>query len=315
MASEKVLVTGGAGFIGSALCRALLGRGHQVTVLDDLSVGSPDRVPAGGQLVRGDVRDAGAVGRLLRALRPQRVFHLAALHYIPHCNARPVDTLDINVGGTRTLLEACRHEPPASVFVASTAAVYPPAGSPFREETPIGPIDMYGHSKAMDEDLARLFQRETGARTVVGRLFNVFGPNDSNPHLIPALVSQVLDGRDTLELGNLDPVRDYVHVDDVVAGILAAVGGAAAELEVFNIGSGRGHSVREVVAVVEEAVGRPLRVVQTADRLRAVERQELVGDVSKLASASGWQPRVDFGSGMAALLAQNAAAPTRAQDA
>ncbi len=303
MAGETALVTGGAGFIGAALCRALLERGHEVTVLDDLSVGRPDRLPAGVRLVRGDVRDAEAVGRLLREIRPRRVVHLAALHYIPHCNARPVDTLDINVGGTRVLLEACRREPPASVFVASTAAVYPRAGSPFREEAPVGPIDMYGHSKAMDEDLARLFQREAGVRTVVGRLFNVFGPNDSNPHLIPDLVAQVRDGRDALELGNLDPVRDYVHLHDVVAGILAAEGGTAAELAVYNIGSGRGHSVREVVAVVEGVVGRRLRVVQTADRLRAVERQELVGDVSKLAGTTDWRPRVDFARGMAALLA------------
>jgi UDP-glucose 4-epimerase len=302
MENEKVLVTGGAGFIGGALSRALLGRGHEVTVLDDLSVGRAERVPAEARLVRGDVRDAAAVGRLLRELRPRRVFHLAALHYIPHCNARPVDTLDINVGGTRVLLEACRREPPASVFVASTAAVYPRAGSPFREETPVGPIDMYGHSKVMAEDLARLFQREAGVRTVVGRLFNVFGPDDANPHLIPDLVAQVRGGRDTLELGNLDPVRDYVHLDDVVAGILAAEGGSAAELAVYNVGSGRGHSVRQVVAVVEEAVGRRLGVVQTADRLRAVERQELVGDVSKLAAEAGWRPRVDFARGMAALL-------------
>jgi UDP-glucose 4-epimerase len=309
MAGEKVLVTGGAGFIGSALCRALLERGHEVVALDDLSVGSPERVPAGGRLVRGDVRDAAAVERLLRELRPRRVFHLAALHYIPDCNARPVDTLDINVGGTRVLLEACRREPPASVFVASTAAVYPPAGSPFREDAPMGPIDMYGHSKAMAEDLARLFQRETGAHTVIGRLFNVFGPCDSNPHLIPAVLAQVRSGRETLELGNLDPVRDYVHVDDVVAGILAASSAAAPRLTVYNVGSGRGHSVREVVAVVEKAVGHPLRVVQTADRLRAVERQELVGDVTKLSHDTGWRPRVDFARAMAALLASEDASP------
>jgi len=265
-------------------------------------VGSPEHVPAGARLVRGDVRDASAVERLLGERRPGRVYHLAALHYIPACNARPVDTLDINVGGTRVVLEACRRALPRSVFVASTAAVYPPAGSPFREETPVAPIDMYGHSKAMAEDLARLFHRETGRRTVVGRLFNVFGPRDSNPHLIPAVLDQVRSGGDVLELGNLDPVRDYVHVDDVVAGILAAEGGTAAELATYNIGSGRGHSVRQVVAVVEEAVGRALRVVQTADRLRAVERQELVGDIAKLSRDTSWRPRVDFARGMAALL-------------
>jgi UDP-glucose 4-epimerase len=306
MSGDKVLVTGGAGFIGSALCRLLCQRGHEVVALDDLSVGSPARVPAGARLVRGDVRDSPAVGRLMEELRPRRVFHLAALHYIPDCNARPVETLGINVGGTRVLLEACRRRQPESVFVASTAAVYPPTGSPFREETAIGPIDIYGHSKAMTEDLARLFHRETGARTVVGRLFNVFGPHDANPHLIPAVLGQVRRGQDVLELGNLDPVRDYVHVEDVAAGILAAESAGGAELEVYNIGSGQGRSVREVVAAVEAAAGRRLSVIQAAERLRAVERQELVGEIAKLSQATGWLPRVDFVREMAALLADPA---------
>jgi UDP-glucose 4-epimerase len=306
MPGDKTLVTGGAGFIGSALCRTLCQRGHEVVAFDDLSVGSPARVPEGARLVRGDVRDAAAVGRLLLELRPRRVFHLAALHYIPDCDARPVDTVGINVGGTRVLLEACRRHPPESVFVASTAAVYPAAGSPFREETAVGPIDIYGHSKAMAEDLARLYHRETGVRTVVGRLFNVFGPHDANPHLIPAVLAQVRSGQDVLELGNLDPVRDYVHVDDVASGILAAEGAGGAELAVYNIGSGQGRSVREVVAAVQDAAGRRLSVVQATERQRAVERQDLVGDIRKLSQATGWMPRADFAREMAALLSDPA---------
>ncbi|HVO12190.1 MAG TPA: NAD-dependent epimerase/dehydratase family protein [Vicinamibacteria bacterium] len=302
MASETVLVTGGAGLIGAALCRRVCRNGHQVVALDDLSVGNAERLPAAVRLVRGDVRDAGLLHRLLLELRPRRVFHLAALHFIPECNARPVDTLDINVGGTRNLLEGCQRVRPRSVFVASTAAVYPVAGSPFSEETPVGPIDIYGHSKAMAEDLARLFHRDTGVRTVVGRLFNVIGPDDPNPHLVPAVVSQVRSGRAVLEIGNLEPVRDYVHVDDVVAGILAAEGGAAAEWVVYNIGSGCGRSVRQVLAAAQAAAARPIEIVQTAERRRAVERQELVGEIAKLSRDTAWTPRVPFEAAIAALV-------------
>jgi UDP-glucose 4-epimerase len=305
MSGDVTLVTGGAGFVGSALCRALVGLGHEVVVHDDLSVGRPESLPAAGcRLVRGDNRDPDAVEGLLRETRPRRVIHLAALHYIPHCNADPVKTVEINVNGTRSLLAACRRTPPEWLFVASTAAVYPPEGSPFQEETRVGPIDIYGHTKAAAEELARLFHRETGVRTVVGRLFNVFGPNDSNPHLIPEVVKQAKNGGGPLELGNLDPIRDYIHVDDVVSGILASER-LPEPLAVVNIGTGQGQSVRQVVEAVESALGRPLQVVQTQGRVRRVERQQLVADVGRLRSHTGWRPEVTFGQGIAALLADN----------
>jgi len=304
MPGEAILVTGGAGFIGSALCQALLRQGHSVVAFDDLSAGRPELLApqAGCRLVQGDLRDATAVERLLGEVRPRRILHLAALHYIPHCNARPLDTVEINVAATRNLLGACRRLSLGSFFLASTAAVYPIAGSPFPEETPVGPIDIYGHSKAMAEDLARLFHRETRVPTVVGRFSNAFGPNETNPHLIPDVLAQLRAGGDTLALGNLDPVRDYIHVEDLVAGMLAAERTADA-FSVVNIGSGRGLSVRQVVAAFESALGRPLRIVQAPDRLRSVDRQELVLDITKLKRSSGWRPKMDFAAGIAALLA------------
>jgi UDP-glucose 4-epimerase len=304
MPAETALVTGGAGFIGSALCRALVGRGHEVVALDDLSVGRRELLPPGCRLHEVDVRDAEALDRAVRGLQPRRVFHLAALHYIPHCNADPVRTIEINVNGTRNLLVACRGLDLEALFLASTAAVYPAQGSPFAEEMPAAPIDIYGHSKLMAEDLARLFHLETSRPTAVGRLFNVFGPHDSNPHVIPDVVAQARGGAEALELGNLDPVRDYVHVDDVVSGIVAAAEAvrSAEPWGVFNIGSGQGQSVRQVVAAVETALGRPLRIVQVPSRLRRVERDALVADVTRLTRQTGWRPRVAFARGIASLV-------------
>ena len=305
MPADTTLVTGGAGFIGSALCRALAGLGHEVAALDDLSVGRRELLPGQDcRLLEVDVRDAETLRRAVKVLRPRRVFHLAALHYIPHCNADPVRTVEINVNGTRNLLVACRESEVETVFLASTAAVYPAQGSPFAEEMPAGPIDIYGHSKLMAEDLARLFHVETGRPTAVGRLFNAFGPHDSNPHVIPDVVAQVKGGADSLELGNLDPVRDYVHVDDVVSGILAAAEAVrtAEPWAVFNIGSGQGQSVRQVVAAVETALGRPLRIVQVPSRLRRVERDALVADVTRLTRQTGWRPQVEFARGIASLV-------------
>jgi UDP-glucose 4-epimerase len=303
LAGDPVFVTGGAGFVGSALSRALLEQGHEVTVFDDLSAGHRDLLTKapGLRFVQGDVRDSRGLERALREARPRRVFHLAALHYIPQCNAEPVEAVKINVAGTRHLLAACRRTPPEAVFVASTAAVYPAEGSPFSEDAPVEPIDIYGHTKAMAEELTRLFHLETGITSVMGRLFNVFGPNDSNPHLIPDVIAQARAGASTLELGNLTPVRDYIYVDDVVSGILAA-SHAAVGRQVFNVGTGKGQSVKDVVDAVAEAVGRPLRIVQAEGRMRKVERQELVADARRLTALTGWSARVDFRTGIAALV-------------
>ncbi len=303
--TETVLVTGGAGFIGSTLCKSFLAGGARVVVLDDLSFGRRAHLPETPALsfVEGDIRDAAALVRLLREHRPRVVCHLAALHFIPYCNAHPEETIDVNVGGTRALLAACRETPPERVVFASTAAVYPVAGSPFAEDHATGPMDIYGASKLIGEELARLFNLETGVSTAVARFFNAFGPNETNPHLIPDILAQLAKG-DALLLGNLDPLRDYVHVEDLAAGVVALAARRTPGVEIFNIGSGEGRSVRDVVAACEAALGRPLQLGQNPARVRPVDRAELVADTGKLARETGWRPRVSFAEGMRRLVSE-----------
>jgi UDP-glucose 4-epimerase len=295
-AETTVLVTGGAGFVGSAVCRALLGAGARVVVYDDLSFGRRALVAPGCAFVQGDVRNASALAEVLAAHRPRIVCHLAALHFIPYCNAHPVEAMDVNVNGTRALLEACRTRRPERILFASTGAVYPLDGGPFTEEHATAPTDVYGYTKQMGEDLVRLFTRETGVASVTARFFNAFGPNETNPHLVPDLLAQVTAG-DTVRLGNLEPVRDYVHTDDLAAAVVALARGDTTAYDVFNVGSGEGRSVRDVVSTFEEALGRRLTIVQDPARVRAVERHALVADVSKLRGI-GWQPRVGFDEGI-----------------
>ena len=305
MSPEAVLVTGGAGFIGSALSQALVDRGRSVVVFDDLSFGRAEFVPVANgrcRLVRADLRDAEQVAEVVREVRPRQVYHLGAIHFIPYCNAHPEDTLEINVNGTRNLLAACRQTPPDLMLLASTAAVYPVDLSPCRESDPTGPIDVYGRTKLMAEDLCRAFHEETGVPTRLARFFNAFGPRETNPHLIPEILTQLGTGGDVLRLGNLEPVRDYVHVRDLVAGVLAMADAARAGIDVFYVGSGRGVTVSEVVAVFEAALGRKLRVEQDPARLRAVERPALVSDNGKLSRATGWAPRVALETGIAELV-------------
>jgi UDP-glucose 4-epimerase len=297
--TETVLITGGAGFVGSAVAREALARGRRVVVLDDLSFGRAALLPehAALTLVRGDVRDPATTRRLLRIHEPHAVIHLAAIHFIPYCNAHPVEAMDVNVNGTRAVLAACRERPPRRLVFASTAAVYPAEGGPFTEEVPAAPLDVYGYTKLMGEDLCRLFSLETGVPTRIARLFNVFGPADTNAHLIPDLETQARAGT-TIRLGNLDPIRDYVHVSDVAAALLTLLDRSTAGVETFNVGSGEGRSVRQVVAAFEAALGRPLVVEQEEARVRKVERLSLVASTARLRADSPWRPRVSFEAGV-----------------
>ena len=303
MATETVLVTGGAGFIGSALCRALVARGTRVVAYDNLSFGRPDLLPDDPRclLAEGDIRDPAALGRVLHDVDPRAVCHLAAIHFIPYCNAHPAEAMDVNVNGTRQVLEACRERPPQRLLFASTAAVYPAEDGPFTEEHAPGPIDVYGVSKLEGEELVRRFTAETAIPTVIARLFNAFGPHDTNPHLIPDVLAQLVEG-DTVRVGNLEPVRDYVHLEDLAAALVALLDTRSEGSAVFNVGSGEGRSVREVVAAFEAAVGRPLRVVQEPGRVRRVERPRLVAHTGKLCQ-TGWRAQVGFQEGIRRLAA------------
>lgn len=305
MPTEAILVTGGAGFIGSTLCRTFLEAGRRVVVFDNLSFGKRAHLSEHPslQFVEGDLRDAPAVRRLIEEHAPQVVCHLAALHFIPYCNAHPEETIEVNVAGTRALLDACRETRPARLVFASTAAVYPVAGSPFAEDHATGPMDIYGASKLIGEELCRLFSLETGVSTGLARFFNAFGPNETNPHLIPDILAQLATG-DELRLGNLDPLRDYVHVEDLAAGVVALAERRGPGVEIFNIGSGEGRSVRDVVAACEAALGRPLTLGQNPDRVRPVDRAELVANTGKLQRETGWRAQVPFAEGMRRLLAE-----------
>jgi UDP-glucose 4-epimerase len=310
---ERILVTGGAGFLGSHLTRQLLADGHQVGVVDDLSFGRRDHLPAGHPRLHFaaiDIRRRAELAAFFTAFRPQAVIHLAALHFIPYCNAHPVEAAEINILGTDNVLACCEVVQPQAVFVASTAAVYAINDHANAETSAIGPTDIYGITKYTCERLAELHQRRSNGRVVAGRLFNIYGPNETNPHVIPEIVAQVKAGASQIELGNIEPKRDFIHTSDVAAAIWALIAAAARwptpGFEVFNIGSGVEHSVAEIVQLCAELTGREIRIVQTAARIRQVERMHLVADISRLQAATGWGPKMDLRAGLAALLSDSA---------
>jgi UDP-glucose 4-epimerase len=311
MNEDRFLVTGGCGFVGSRLVRKLVEQGRRVFVVDDLSLGVPDNLGEAKRsvdIVELDLRDAEATARVFREVAPHYVIHLAAIHFIPACDRDPKRCIDVNVGGTQSVLNACDASSIRSVVLASTAAVYAPADSAHHEDSAVGPTDIYGLTKLWTEQLADRFHRLTGHAVGVARLFNVFGPGETNPHLIPAIIAQAASGSE-LQLGDLTTKRDYVFVDDVADALMAM--SAAAEATGYclaNVGRGEEVDGSEIVAAIGELLGHRLRVETDPARVRTSDRPHLLSDSSYAHELLGWRALTDLNAGLLAAIAEPSAA-------
>lgn len=303
--TRRILVTGGAGFIGSHLVECLRVTGARVDVIDNLVRGRPAWLPRKTSLHAADIREPVPVQRVIKEVRPDVVVHLAAMHFIPHVDDAPDLAWDVNVAGTRNLLLALSAHPPEILLFASTAAVYPDREGPIPESCPVGPIDLYGKTKLEGERLVASFGAETGTKCLLARIFNVIGKRETNAHIVPELVEQLRQGRSPVRLGNLSTRRDYTDVVDVAEALARLLEPTMQEAGVFNVGSGRATSVAELVDVCEHILGQRITVEIDSRRLRAQDRNELVADISLLQRAIGSLPRRSLRSTLTELLAKH----------
>lgn len=309
MGERRALVTGGYGFVGSRLCETLLERGYDVAVIDDLSVGSAENLPpAMAAEVRSlvvDVRDVQTVERYVRELRPNAVFHLAAVHFIPTCEQQPTLAMSVNVAGTQSILEACAGVDIDAVVVASSGAVYTPSTDPHDEGAELGPTDIYGMTKAWTERLSEYFHRSTSTPVGIARLFNVVGPGETNPHLLPAIIEQIVAGDDELRLGNLATRRDYVFSADVAEGLARLSEACVGDRPIVcNLGSEEALTGAELVEHVARAVGRDVTVTTDPERVRESDRPLLVSDCARAREVIGWHAETSIEDAVNAALAQ-----------
>jgi len=310
MDRPRILVTGGAGYIGSHVCRALAQAGFLPIALDDLSAGHAARVQW-GPLVQADVTDATSVRAAMAAHQPVGVVHVAGKISVPESVADPLPTYATNVLGTLTLLEAMQAQGVRGLVFSSTAAVYgTPEVTPIAESAPLRPINPYGHSKRMAEQLLADAAPALGVSSVALRYFNAAGATPevglgydrAKPfHLLPMALLATLGRVPPLQVFGTDyptpdgtAVRDYVHVADLAdAHVLAlqqvlGVQGPATH-RALNLGSGHGASVRQVLDVCAAVTGQP--VPHTLAARRAGDPAELVADPTAAKRVLSWAPR------------------------
>jgi dTDP-glucose 4,6-dehydratase len=307
-AGKTVVVTGAGGFIGSHLVEALVQEGAHVRAmlrytsrgqrgaLDLLPEGTLDSV----DVTLGDVRDFDAVRQICTGA--DAVFHLAALIGIPYSYAHPQEVIDTNIVGTSNVLLAAKELGALErIVLTSTSEVYGSAQRvPMDEEHPLQAQSPYSATKISGDALGVSFQRSFGLPVTIVRPFNAYGPRQSARAVIPTILSQALAGAPALKLGTLDTTRDFTFVQDTARGFVEVGGADAAIGEIVNVGSGGEVSIREVVRIAGEIVGRDLAVEGDDQRLRpaASEVSRLLSDSSKAERLAGWRALVPLRDGL-----------------
>jgi UDP-glucose 4-epimerase len=310
MGVMTILVTGGAGYIGSHMVHALVDAGENVIVLDNLSTGFRSALPAGVPLYIGETGDSSLLDAILGAHQVSSIIHFAASIVVPDSVSDPLGYYRNNTANSRTLMEAAVKAGVAHFVFSSTAAVYGnPAQVPIAEDTPAQPLSPYGTSKLMTEWMLRDAAAAYGLRYVILRYFNVAGADpalrtgqmtEGATHLIKVAVETALGERPRIEVYGTDYptpdgtcIRDYIHVSDLVAAHVAALGHlrGGAPSATFNCGYGRGYSVLDVIGAVKRACNHDF-AVEFAGR-RPGDPVAIVADAARIRTTLGWQPRYD----------------------
>jgi UDP-glucose 4-epimerase len=295
----RFLVTGGAGFLGSALANRLVAEGHAVYVLDDLSDGNAARLDQRVTFTQGDVDNVPLLWSQLQKVNC--VYHLAARVSVPQSVLYPREYARVNVGGTVALMEAMRDTGVGRVVFTSSGAVYGnQPRQPVREDNPPHPDSPYAVSKWAAEQYIHTIGELWGLETVALRIFNAYGPRQSLPTshapVIPRFLQQALTGGSLIVFGDGRQTRDYVYVDDVVEALVAAATAPGINRAVLNIGRGSETSVSELIDHIQRAVGRRVNVITNSQKSGGVPR--LAADISRARELLGFRPRVGLAEGL-----------------
>jgi len=295
---SKIIVTGGAGFIGSNIVDALIDKGHDVLIIDNLSTGRKENINPKAKFVQEDLLNLDKIQPLFEGV--DFVFHEAALPRIPLSIEKPIETNDINIKATLHVLVAARDAKAKKViYASSSSALGGKATMPMREDAPCDPLNPYALQKYVGELYCKIFSDIYGLPTVSLRYFNVYGPRQprigSYVPIIGIFLTQKKQGQPLTITGDGEQTRDFTHVFDVVkANILAMEKNTVGKGEVINIGAGENHSLNEIAKIV----GGEIKYIP----LPAGEMRDTLADITKAKTLLGWQPEVKLEEGIKKLL-------------
>ncbi|MDA8351279.1 MAG: NAD-dependent epimerase/dehydratase family protein [Pseudomonadota bacterium] len=290
----NILITGGAGFVGSYVCEKLIAQGHSVSIVDNFSTGRLENVIPGTNVFKCDLASEQDehLQDLFESVQPNALIHLAAIHFIPYCIANPGKTFAINVDATERLLRILPSSVSRVVF-ASTMDVYAPTDRLHHENDTPEPCNVYGLSKYIGESLLAYKVRTTENFTGIAlRFANVIGSRETNPHLIPDVLKRLLEPTTPqLETGYLGSARDFVDARDLAQAVVAALLNETERFVVYNVGSGVSTPVRRVVELLMQYAGDRRALVEDTRKFRKFDRKTLSPDIQRISQRFHWQPK------------------------
>lgn len=302
----RFLITGGAGFLGTALANKLVEQGHQVRVLDDVSAGDPSRLDSRVLFTRGDARDIPKLWTLLKGV--DGVYHLAARVTVPESILYPVEYNAVNVGGTVALMTAVRDAGVKRVILTSSGAAYgQQALQPVREDAIMHPDTPYAVSKLASEYFLHSIGELWKIETVALRIFNAYGPHQplppSHAPVIPRFLKQIISGGSVVMFGAGQQSRDFVYLSDVVSALIAAATADRVNRSIINIGSGQEVSIDELVTRIERVTHHTAHRLSNEEEASGVPR--LVADIRLAGEMLNWKPRVSLDEGLQRVVAED----------
>lgn len=291
---KKILITGGCGFVGRELVNISQDQ-FEVHVVDNLLSGDYRLNKMNVKNFKFhnlDLRDRDKTEELIKTICPNIIVHLAAIHFIPQCENEPDLACSTNILATINILR-CLDKQTKFIFTSS-AAVYSPSENELIEDvSKIAPVDVYGYTKLHGEHYVNLYTERYQLDTCIVRLFNVIGPGETNPHILPEIFSQLKKGRKELNLGNIESKRDFIDVRDAAIGFLKLCTIDFEDLpdsRIVNLGSGTTYSMRELLDYVKEICGIDFEIKKDLSKFRKVDNPVILASITKLEKSLKWKP-------------------------
>lgn len=319
----KIMITGGAGFIGSNLARELIKDGHDVLIVDDFSYGSMFNLVKNGKSIAEIHKISICDDKIFEIMKGvDYVYHFAAISCLPICLEQPAYTTDVNVAGTLNVLEAARLNNVKRVIFASSSAVYENNENfPLNEDYEVSPHSMYGVQKYSGELFCKAYRKLYGMDIVIVRFFNVYGPNQDytrqKPPVMSYIIKELIKRRTPVMYGTGEQKRDFIFIDDVISLNKKLIENPSAKNETFNVGSGKIYSINEVYEVIDDILKtgiKPIRKeahemyegINNIEKGKAINKEIVAKETNKFTEADitkakrllGWEPQVDLREGI-----------------